>query len=106
MKWFFIAVGIIVCIVVILNEIEKNNTAKRLASLPKADYDKAVYGSVNEHLICPHCQTKGTVHVMGATRVVTSTGKVGGILKTDTKSQTIKKVTQHRCNKCLTIWDV
>ena len=64
------------------------------------------FGSKNEHLVCPHCQTKGEVRAKRVSRTVTTTGNVGGILKTDTNSQTINHVTQHHCDKCGTTWDV
>lgn len=71
-------------------------------------YDRInyVYGPSNTSLICPHCQTKGRVHVKKATRVSTSTGKVGGILKTDTRSTTTNVVTQHHCEQCSSTWDI
>lgn len=64
------------------------------------------FGSRNEHLVCPHCQIKGEVRVKRATRRMTTTGEIGGIMKTDTTSQTEKEVTQHHCDKCNTTWDV
>lgn len=69
----------------------------------RADY---LRGPKNEHLVCPHCQTKGTVRAKRVARVVTTTGKVGGILKTDTRSSTTTQVTQHHCDQCTTTWDV
>ena len=39
------------------------------------------YGNINSHVICPHCQEKGTVRAKPEIRTITSTGKVGGILK-------------------------
>jgi RecJ-like exonuclease len=65
-----------------------------------------LFGAINIHLICPHCQTKGAVHSMRATRVATSTGKVGGILKTDTNSTVTTVVTQHHCDQCNSTWDI
>lgn len=64
------------------------------------------YGEINSHLICPHCQTKGVVHAKQVVRHVTSIGKVGGVLKTDTKSTIVNSVTQHHCIQCNTTWDV
>ena len=64
------------------------------------------FGPPNEHLICPHCQTKGMVRAKKVSRTAVSTGKVGGILKTNTKSQTTSAVTQHHCDQCGTTWDV
>ncbi len=76
----------------------------------RAAHDKAIVtratGIINEHLICPHCQTKGTVRAKSVSRTETSTGKVGGIVKTNIKSRTTKQVTQHHCDKCGTTWDV
>lgn len=81
---------------------------KAEAQRVKAEASRAIalFGNLSQHLICPHCQTKGTVRAKGATRVVTSTGKVGGIIKTNTKSTSTKSVTQHHCDKCSTTWDV
>lgn len=64
------------------------------------------FGPLNEHLVCPHCQTKGLVRVRRMERTVTSIGKVGGILKTNTTSHTKAIVTQHHCDQCNSTWDI
>jgi hypothetical protein len=79
---------------------------ERVAAMSPADRLVHIYGPSNAHLICPHCQSKGSVHVKSAMRSVTSTGKVGGILKTNTESTTINVVTQHHCEKCSSTWDI
>ena len=67
---------------------------------------KAVYGDINPHLICPHCQTKGAVHAIKGVQDVVSTGQIGGILKTNTKSTVVNHYTQHHCAQCKTTWNV
>lgn len=82
---------------------DEHNKVNAMSPDERAAY---TFGPLNTHLVCPHCQTKGLVRAMRAARTVTSTGKVGGILKTDTKSQTTTSVTQHHCDQCGTTWDV
>lgn len=80
--------------------------AKNIQAMTPAEKISYIFGPVNEHLICPHCQTKGSVHAKQETRVITSKGKVGGIVKTNTTSQSTNFVTQHHCENCSTTWDV
>lgn len=65
-----------------------------------------LFGPRNEHLVCPHCQTKGLVHAKKIVEAVTSTGTVGGILKTNTETTTMVASVQHHCGKCSTTWKV
>lgn len=82
---------------------DEQDKVKAMSSGERALYTS---GPLNVHLICPHCQTKGLVRAKKVTRTVTSTGKVGGILKTDTTTQTKTNLTQHHCDQCGTTWDV
>lgn len=86
--------------------VSAKNEQEKVNAMSPADRANYLFGPINNHLICPHCQTKGLVHAMKATRVSTSTGKVGGILKTNTESTTTRVVTQHHCEQCGTTWDV
>ena len=81
------------------------NLAKTNAMTPE-QHAAQLFGSLNEHLICPHCQNKGTVRAKSVSRTETSTGKVGGIVKTNMNSSTTNYVTQHHCDVCRTTWDV
>ena len=92
--------GIAWAIVSGLNEREKVN------AMTPEDRNSYLFGPINANLICPHCQTKSAVHVKRVTRVSTSTGKVGGILKADTKSTVSTIVTQHHCDQCSSTWDI
>lgn len=69
----------------------------------KLDYE---FGTVNVHLVCPHCQTTGKVRSKSVTRQMVSSGTVGGIFKTNTNSSTFKTVTQHHCDHCGSTWDI
>lgn len=62
----------------------------------------AVWGAVNEALVCPHCQVKGRVHSMAATR--TSTAVSNTIARVSASTTT--SVTQRHCENCNTTWDV
>lgn len=84
----------------------KSMEARAFAALSPAEQAESLLGPLNPHLICPHCQTKGTVRAKAAENTVTSTGKVGGILKTNTSSKAVHQVTQHHCEKCGTTWNV
>ena len=79
---------------------------EKVAAMSPEDQSNYLFGPINANLICPHCQTKGAVHVKRVSRVATSTGKVGGILKADTKSTVITVVTQHHCDQCSSTWDI
>ena len=102
---FFLVLAAVVCLFVWAIRYQKKETA-RVEAMDPREKANHLFGSINEHLICPHCQTKGLVHARRVSRVVTSTGKVGGILKTDTKSTTVSQVTQHHCEQCGTTWDI
>ena len=79
---------------------------EKVAAMSPEDQSNYIFGSINANLICPHCQTKSAVHVKRVSRVATSTGKVGGILKADTKSTVTTVVTQHHCDQCSSTWDI
>ena len=79
---------------------------EKINAMNPVDRNNYVYGSININLICPHCQTKSTVHVKKVSRVATATGTVGGILKVDTKSTLTTVVTQHHCDQCNSTWDI
>lgn len=100
---FLIFLFLVYVVVVVMKVL--NNQSKIEAMSPQ-ERATAVFGSVNPFLICPHCHTTGMVRAKQALRTEVSTGKVGGILKTDTRSQTTIIVTQHRCDRCSTQWDV
>jgi uncharacterized protein with PQ loop repeat len=67
---------------------------------------RSIYGDLNPVLICPHCQAKESVYAKRNLDTVTTTGQIGGILKTNTKTTTQKWVTTHYCDHCKTIWNV
>ena len=65
-----------------------------------------INGEINQNLICPHCQTKGSVHSKeySFNRVVN--GKFGGILKTDIKINKSESGTARFCSKCESRWTI
>ena len=77
-----------------------------VSAMGPEEREALIFGSRNTNLICPHCQTKGVVHAKRVARIVTSTGKVGGILKAATTSTTTTEVTQHHCAHCSSTWDI
>ncbi|MDO8447987.1 MAG: hypothetical protein Q7T10_04190 [Rhodoferax sp.] len=103
---FIVTVGGIFVLIVVAILMYASNMREKIEAMSPAERATYFFGAVNEHLICPHCQTKGLVRAKQETRVVTSTGKVGGILKTDTTSETTAVVTQHHCGQCGTTWDI
>lgn len=101
--------GALIVVLALGSALQNNMVAEergRLIELTPEQHAAQLFGSLNEHLICPHCQTKGSVRAKSVSRTETSTGKVGGILKTNTKSSITKYVTQHHCDECRTTWDV
>lgn len=99
---FLLAVVVMIVFVVISAISEKN----KISVMNESDRSNYIYGPTNVELICPHCQTKGRVHVKEALRVMTSTGTVGGILKANTRSTTTNLVTQQHCEQCSSTWDI
>jgi hypothetical protein len=93
----------LVLMVVICNQMKRDKSSPN--DWINNEIDR-IYGPINGNLICPHCQTKGKVHMKRVSRVTTSTGKVGGILKTNTKSTLTTVVTQHNCDQCNSTWDI
>jgi len=65
-----------------------------------------VYGNLNQELICPHCQTRGVVHTKHCAQDIVTTGKIGGILKTNIKTTTKNWVNQRHCTQCKTTWNI
>lgn len=71
----------------------------------------APYGDRNPHMVCPHCQTKGTVDTKPITvKTGISGGKATGALLTGgvsllaTGLSRKEQKTQARCWKCETVW--
>ena len=81
---------------------EKN----KIDGMSLVDRNNYIYGSINTNLVCPHCQTKGLVHVKKVAKVATSTGTVGGIFRANTHSTTSTIVTQHHCEQCNSTWNI
>ena len=107
MAGFLLTLGVVVALVVGALIIFANTSVeKKLAARRREDPMGYAFGSLNEHLVCPHCQTKGAIRVKPEIRTVTSKGTVGGILKTNTQTRTATQVTQHHCDQCATTWDV
>ena len=79
---------------------------EKIDAMSPEDRSNYLFGPINANLICPHCQTKSLVHVKQVSRVATSTGQVGGILKADTKSTITTVATQHHCDQCSSTWDI
>jgi hypothetical protein len=79
---------------------------EKVSAMSPDERNNYIWGAINPHLICSHCQTQGTVHAKRVARSVVSTGKVGGIIKTDTKTTTVVQATQHHCDKCNSTWDI
>ena len=103
----FLVLVTLIVVGVIASAIAVNQKEQeKISAMSPEEKNNYIFGPINEHLICPHCQTRGTVHARMAVRSSTSTGKVGGILKTDTTSTTTTTVTQHHCDQCGTTWDV
>ena len=103
---FFVFLGVLFVLIFGFLFFKVQHENEKLAAMSPAELAAYVFGVLNEHLICPHCQTKGLVRVKQTVRTVTSTGKVGGILKTNTTSKTTAVVTQHHCDQCGTTWDI
>ena len=115
--WVIILIGAAIMYFIAAQIVDARKERARIAKMsPEAreQYEKEilrqaqinVFGPINEHLVCPHCQNKGSVHAKKEMRVTTSVGKVGGILKTNTSSQVTRFVTQHHCKICSTTWDI
>lgn len=114
---FIVTIVAIPVIFVVLGGVDAENSIKkeraRLSTLtPEQQLTETMQqltrtmGAINEHLICPHCQTQGTVRAKSVTRTIAYTGTVGGIVKSGTKSVAVTHATQHHCDKCGTTWDV
>ena len=65
-----------------------------------------VFGPINYQLICPHCQNKGTVRANNKKNMLTTSGTVGGVIKTNTASTITQNVTQHHCDNCGSTWNI
>ena len=79
---------------------------KRINAMSPSERNTLIYGPVNATLVCPHCQIRGNVHVKKIMKVITSTGKIGGILKTNMENTTKNLVTQHHCEQCTSTWEI
>lgn len=122
----FIAIGTIIVVTLAVVK-EKRDSIKHQDMLDqmtpenRAKYDKKieedqlkrekevflmVYGNLNPELICPHCQTRGVVHTRKYAQDIVTTGKIGGILKTNIKTTTKTWVNQHHCTQCKTTWNI
>jgi hypothetical protein len=75
-------------------------------------FDLNPFGSINPHLICPHCQTKGHVWTKQVKRRKgLSGGKVslglmtGGLSLMATGLSRKEEMTQAHCDHCQSTWD-
>ncbi len=99
-------------------EHKKNKEHQRyldgLSPEDRANYEKkaedarfvAIHGPLNPELICPHCQSKGTVHSKYYSFKTTTKGKVGGVLKTDIKIDKVESGTLRYCINCKSNWTI
>lgn len=98
-----VVLAVVVCAIAVMMGNKEREKIEAMSSGDKSNY---LFGPINENLVCPHCQTRSMVHMKKATRVATSTGQVGGILKSNTKSTVKTVVTQHHCDQCSSTWDI
>jgi len=106
MGYFILLILISPVVVIILGIAHRKNEQEKINAMSPSDRINYLYGPINEHLICPHCQTKGLVHAKEVQRTTTFTGTAGGILKAKTKSATTRVVGQHHCEQCASTWDI
>ena len=104
--FFFLVLGVIAGLFIWASFVSAQKEREKINAMSPEDRSNYLFGPINANLICPHCQTKSLVHVKQVSRVATSTGQVGGILKADTKSTIITVVTQHHCDQCSSTWDI
>lgn len=71
----------------------------------------AMWGTKNVHIVCPHCQTRGSVYVQGVThKKGISGGKATGALLTGglsllaTGLSRKESLTQAHCSNCSSTW--
>ena len=88
------------------DKIKKDKTEKKAKAKAHSQrqYD-SLYGSRNEHLVCPHCQSKGNVFKKTMENVEESREK--GIIGATIGRKTITKkgnYDQLHCDKCGTTW--
>ncbi|MDD2609398.1 MAG: hypothetical protein PHX60_06825 [Giesbergeria sp.] len=89
-----------------MNPEERKKYIEELQRKKHEKYLQNAFGCTNPKLICPHCQIQGTIRAKSEKRLLSTTGKIGGILKTNTTSTTIQHVTQHHCDNCGSTWDI
>jgi hypothetical protein len=82
----------------------------RTTSTP-AEWQEYLHGPINPPLICPHCQTKGFVHVKAATDKAGISGDkataallTGGVSLLATGLSQNRTVTQAHCSRCQSDW--
>lgn len=75
-------------------------------------YDSFKWGDLNEQLICPHCQNKGTIRVKAVKRKkgvsggkATATIFTLGVSLLATGLSRKEGLTQAHCMKCNSTWD-
>ena len=82
--------------------------AVKLSAMSEADRVEFLvaerWGKKNEHIVCPHCQTKGNVRNKATSAVQTSTSQTGNILKINTTHSVTTRGTQFSCGTCEVTW--
>jgi hypothetical protein len=70
--------------------------------LPKDKLDEKLFGKLNPDIVCPHCQTKGSVR----TKVKISSGDRAAALLTRGVSLLVggPRLTEAHCTKCESTW--
>lgn len=85
---------------------QKDERKKQLDEQAKrqAEYTRSgLLGSLNQHMVCPHCQTKGSVRCKPVTQQNVS--KTGGIIKIKTVHAKVAS-TQLNCDICNATWHI
>ena len=104
---FFITIMVVAAIILFSFYVSASSKKhkEKLDAMTPEERSSFTYGPLNANLFCPHCQTKGKVHSKKNIKSVTSTGKIGGIVKMGTTSTTTTIVNQHHCDNCDSTWD-
>ncbi len=82
-------------------------------SRDEADHESAIWGALNDKILCPHCQSQGFVHTKGIKQKKgVSGGKAtaailtGGVSLLATGLSRKENRLQAHCSNCDVTWDI
>lgn len=126
---FFVTVAVCLVVAIAIAWIASSVEQKKIAAMPEAEREEylrqkrlesarqsaaatdALYGRVNTMMVCPHCQSKGSVRTKTVKQKkgvsggkATAAVLTGGVSLLATGLSRKENLTEARCGNCHSVW--